>query len=701
MGRWIHGTSGMQRPGGAKRRYPAATVRRTSTSSPAAAAVFPGVLLFALVLALRSCTSCIGATVSTSWPFKVHGIAVDDITADREEGGQSAGGAGADPPAEVWSDGPNAHLGVPGAQTATADDLWFTTSNEYPRLGNLAWPYVAEPFKRTVFTADSAVGNRDEDVFKWSFEDGTVLEGREVERSFTAVGQHAVSLSQIIVSTGNIIQITATVMVKYVRREIRQLTDRDREAFFDTMETIYRLPTAEGNARYGDEYKGIEFFVQMHLDGAGVADCDHWHDDAGIMTHHVGYTLLFEQALQVVNPAVSIPYWEYTVESSSGLTDYGESVVFEDDWFGEASPDNNLHTMDRGRWAYLPLMKDAWDYVHNSYGLLRTPWNTDSTPYVTRHNKTNGQDITGVVTCGQYQNCFDEVTLAGLNNCLNGGTHGPVHIKLGGEWNNPEETLAIALGYADEVPLMSKFLWRKGYLRIPTSCSEEEHGVGDTSTCRSSCPAEVYKNLGMTPYDVLTDSLALHWVAGKSGGIVKYNEDKGMFEVAGHEDDDGFQQKLWLRILDSLCDPGHVGDLFTSSAPYDPLFWVIHPAAERLMGWRRKLAADQPNEWPLDETWDYSHGWVVGETGVTCDWDDVREGSLDMPTCTTGICGGHKAKDLLPFVVKLKGETVQMTNEEWYAFIYPENEDLPYMYNEYSWDHCASSGNYMGTKIVD
>lgn len=104
----------MRRPGAARRRHPATTVRRTSTSSPAAAAVFPGVLLFALVLALRSCTSCIGATVSTSWPFKVHGIAVDDITADREEGGQSAGGAGADPPAEILSDGPNAHLGVPG-----------------------------------------------------------------------------------------------------------------------------------------------------------------------------------------------------------------------------------------------------------------------------------------------------------------------------------------------------------------------------------------------------------------------------------------------------------------------------------------------------------------------------------------------------------------------------------------------------------
>ena len=32
------------------------------------------------------------------------------------------------------------------------------------------------------------------------------------------------------------------------------------------------------------------------------------------MTHHIGYTLLFEQALQVVSPAVTIPYWEYTIE---------------------------------------------------------------------------------------------------------------------------------------------------------------------------------------------------------------------------------------------------------------------------------------------------------------------------------------------------------------------------------------------------
>ena len=43
--------------------------------------------------------------------------------------------------------------------------------------------------------------------------------------------------------------------MQYVRREIRQLFDKDREAFLDAMETIYRLPTAQGQLIYGEEYK--------------------------------------------------------------------------------------------------------------------------------------------------------------------------------------------------------------------------------------------------------------------------------------------------------------------------------------------------------------------------------------------------------------------------------------------------------------
>lgn len=56
----------------------------------------------------------------------------------------------------------------------------------------------------------------------------------------------------------------------------------------------------------------------------------------------------------------------------------------------------------------------------------------------------------------------------------------------------------------------------------------------------------------------------------------------------------------------------------------------------------------------FDESWGYTHGNVVGETGVVCDWSAVREGSLDMPTCITGICGGHHADDILPFEVEVQ-----------------------------------------------
>ncbi len=58
--------------------------------------------------------------------------------------------------------------------------------------------------------------------------------------------------------------------------------------------------------------------------------------------------------------------------------------------------------------------------------------------------------------------------------------------------------------------------------------------------------------------------------------------------------------------------------------------------------------------WSLDETWGYSHGHVIGETGMVCDWSGVREGSMDLPTCVSGVCGGHNAEDTLPFEIKVR-----------------------------------------------
>lgn len=81
----------------------------------------------------------------------------------------------------------------------------------------------------------------------------------------------------------------------------------------------------------------------------GTKACDHWHQGAGFVTSHIGLTLMYEMSLQAVNPAVAVPYWDFTLESTFfGASDFRTSGVFADDWFGSASPDN-VRWSDR-RW---------------------------------------------------------------------------------------------------------------------------------------------------------------------------------------------------------------------------------------------------------------------------------------------------------------------------------------------------------------
>ena len=45
------------------------------------------------------------------------------------------------------------------------------------------------------------------------------------------------------------------------------------------------------------------------------------------------------------------------VIAALGYDSYGESELFVPGWFGDASPDNSLHTVDNGRFAYLPVFE--------------------------------------------------------------------------------------------------------------------------------------------------------------------------------------------------------------------------------------------------------------------------------------------------------------------------------------------------------
>ena len=78
-------------------------------------------------------------------------------------------------------------------------------------------------------------------------------------------------------------------------------------------------------------------------------------------------------------------------------------------------------------------------------------------------------------------------------------------------------------------------------------------------------------------------------------------EHAGLADVGGFFD--GFGDKRALLRL--LCGVGHAGEMFTSAAPQDPLFWVLHGFADRYVTFKRALAAR--NATALDETWGYDH----------------------------------------------------------------------------------------------
>lgn len=107
---------------------------------------------------------------------------------------------------------------------------------------------------------------------------------------------------------------TNLLYVRYVRRELRSLTDADREDFLDALKTLYDVDTVTGTyyivklfllwlpiwyllgqSRYGSSYKSLYYFVSIHVDGAGNPVCDEFHTGEGFFSNHVLLSNYLEQ----------------------------------------------------------------------------------------------------------------------------------------------------------------------------------------------------------------------------------------------------------------------------------------------------------------------------------------------------------------------------------------------------------------------
>lgn len=474
---------------------------------------------------------------------------------------------------------------------------------------------------------------------------------------------------------------TYTIYAKRVRREIRDLSKEDRDRYFNAMKTIYSIKNSDGQEKFGENYHSAWWYVAKHLEGAADKTCDHWHDDAGIVTHHIAVTWELENSLIAVDETTAAHYWDYTRDSSQAddSVDYTGTNIFNDEWFGPIESTNHPehHVLSQGIFAYTEVVKqsDHTTAVTNPYGLLRSPWNTNPTPYVMRHSSVLGQSGDGYTTfptCSDFKDYISSDWVGDMFYAINGPLHGSLHLMTGGHWGATEK---MVHWIRNEVPspdaflLFSKFLWRQGYIRTPEMCASDT----PATECIASCPSEIIRDRSAG------EIFNISGITGISNPFFSSNRD----EYGISEDD----------ILHQLCSIGYPGELFTSAAPQDPLFWAIHGNAERFLSLARVLKAQ--GEVDFDETWGYAHSKIASDTGLICDWTDVE--GMEMPKCDFGqTCPGHRADDLLPFTKLYDEQQTEFTNVEFYKMLNPANSaQIPYVYDSLLyWEGCTDEVLY-------
>ena len=135
--------------------------------------------------------------------------------------------------------------------------LAFIASNEYTALQGYAgkdYPWIeegqlVEPHKTTTFTSTSTLKQSvlARMNLAWSVDGGDEETTGTFKYVFEQPGTYTVKMAAYDKGSGDLVaSTTKQVISKYVRREIRTLSDDDREAFFSAAEVMYKTELGDG-----------------------------------------------------------------------------------------------------------------------------------------------------------------------------------------------------------------------------------------------------------------------------------------------------------------------------------------------------------------------------------------------------------------------------------------------------------------------
>ena len=549
------------------------------------------------------------------------------------------------------------------------------------------------------------------------------------------------------------------VMCKYVRRELRTLTDADRELFLSALEVAHRIDDVEyGRRVYGPKFSSVGALTAKHLDATTLNKCSPYYNGLSFVTSHAAFTLELEQTLQAIDPSIAMPYWDYTqdAESYGGGGAWRESSeLFQDDWFGTAAPKNDNHHLDSGRFAYLPVSSissvsttsassssssggdDAGDDSssggggrfkssaikssvagaaaalraygaspasgsgdvsanvdpagsgtssfsistpeRNAYGVLTDSFNADPSAYVTRWSSVCSLPTkASLPDCVALQGTLQTRSLSDFAKSAERSLHGDVFALLGGAWDCRYSALdamraqpALHPQLMEAAGLKFATLWRamleSGPLVCPTSCNASTPFVSCSCSCPSFDPIDGLSEKAV--YDALDDAGIFSELHGDGFGYLERAESATAksgfrYTVSGLSSSQG--NEFFKYLLSTLCHPGKLAPASSYHAgTNDPLFWVIHANIDRTHAWMRADSDPITGAATFDETWD-----TTNETS----------------------CAGHGYHDVLPFRNFMQEEEPHdYTNQQLHQLTHPHNPALPYMYDSFTWSHCADT----------
>lgn len=615
-------------------------------------------------------------------------------------------------------------------------DINIMVSNEYGAYSGAKYEwltnkYLAEPYKTTTLSVDDVFIGSDILYWKWRESDsGLETWGSSIEKIFTAPGEYTIYLDAMNAKNETLTTHTIPIVVKYVKRELRALTNEDRHKFLHAASKIWKYTSSEGRAKYGEKFTGINELVEEHALASNDIKCDQFHEGSGFFTHHFAITQTFEAALRSVDPSVTLPYWDFTIEGQQ-IKDANESPSYlleitpflNDKWFG--STDEDGHVQD-SKFAFMKMPKITNESIvePNSYGYIRSYWNNNNDEYAVRHLF----DICGVEaknkripSCQTHFDIINVTTLSEFQILSPNDGHGTVHVQLGGmggecieAYQNFTETWSSLL----DAEMTAEEIMSHGY-----SMDEWEWGTqGPRRT--------MLENMVMGEYFHVYKSLWRSHMCSRDGSpnlLVCPENCDGSQEckcqveslVNGTTDWEnvydcilsGRSQMVFNKIFpeEFIIDMVYLlstmssieGEMLESSSPIDILFWVIHPTIERLLAAKRVDAyvdygGTPIYRWPTidgsQETW-YSFSYFSLEENENAYWPEAY------------TCVGHDATDsVLPASLPLldgfsefadtDGDGI-ITNWEYYIAINPNNGDgLDYIFDNFEWSHCSTLSTF-------